>query len=888
VVKVEDGVAIGIEPNYDLAPKHHSGGRICSNAYGLIEKLYNPHRVKSPLLRQNPKKGRDENPEWKEISWDEALDILADKLRRVKDKGGIDGDGYPRIALTLGGAGSPEGHFGLLPTFLSTMFRWVGPMDFTIGTGQGIKCYHSEHVYQEFWHRAFMAIADLPRTKYILSFGHNDNASSGVGAWRQAQAREEGLKMVKVEPHLSVSGANADRVIFIKPKTDALFLFSMIHVILYEKDRREVCDLEFLKKMTNSPYLIGPNGYYMRDKETEKPLIWDSIDGKPKTYDDLSIKDFALEGEYDVSGMEKGPDEKTWEHEAIKCKPSFQLLIETVGEYIPESTERICDIPAGTIREVTEEFLENASLGAKIEIDGERLPYRAVAIELGKTVNNGHGGYETCWARTVLLMLVGALEVPGGVVGPGSRLNPPYHMRWISVKPGPDGFMLQNLNPTEKGKWPPEVMFRGPFTALTPLVGNQGWASGIAPFTLAWMFMDNPPKNWPKPSPPDVWLIYRANPVRTQWDPEVMERLIKKFSFIVHSTYVIDETSWYADLILPDHTDLEGLQLTAVFSKHWYSLWDHYGYILKQPVVEPVYNTMDATDIIVMLMDKLGLRKEFNSRVNRGSGTGVPLSSENYDFRLEEDKKYRPEEIWDRICKAATAMLSNGKEIYGLDWFKKNNIYLKKYPVLEKYMYYVLKKKGLRFEMPYQERIKRIGEELRDRLHERGIDWWEKQLEEYKSLPYAKDFSEEWDKFYRKIGEDLKKYDIWLICSRTLNLAWTSNVSNPKMLDTAMRALDFGGVVINSKAAEERGIEHEDVVIIESPFGRRESKVIVREGQRPDVALLVGQLGQWKTPYAKDLLVPNANDFMKLDLDLLDAGGSGCDLARVRIYKEDE
>ncbi|MFQ5918185.1 MAG: molybdopterin dinucleotide binding domain-containing protein, partial [Candidatus Binatia bacterium] len=642
--------------------------------------------------------------------------------------------------------------------------------------------------------------------------------------------------------------------------------------------------MEFIKKMTNSPYLIGPKGYYMRDKKTGKPLIWDSVDERAKTFDDPSTKDLALEGEYKVSGIEKGPDEKTWKHKGAKCVPSFQLLIEAVKEYTPEFAEKICGVPASTIREVTEEYLENAMVGATMEINGEKLPYRPVAIELGKTVNNGPGGYETCWARTVLLMLVGALEVPGGAIGPGSRLNPPYHMRWLGVKPGPDGFMLQNLNPTDKESWPPKVMFRGPHTALTPLIGNRGWASGIAPFTLAWMFMDNPPKNWPKPSPPDVWIAYRANPLRTHWEPELVERVVKKFPFIVHFTYVIDETSWYADLILPDHTDLEGFQLTALFSHHWYSTWDYYGYILKQPVVKPVHSTMAMADIIVELVDRLGLLQQFNSRLNKGSGTGIPLSGKGYDFSLEENRKYRSEEILDRICKAATAMLSDGKEIHDLDWFKKNSIYIKRYPGLKKYMYYVLKE-GLRFEIPYQEMIKRVGGELGNRLHERGIKWWDKQLKEYTALPRAMDFSEEWNKFYKKIGKNPEKYDMWLISSRSSNLLWTGNVSNPKMLDIAGEALDFGGVVMNSKAARERGIKNGDVVIVESPFGKKKSEAILREGQRPDVALLIGQLGQWKVPHAKDLNVPNVDDFVGLDLDILDAGGSSCDLAKVKISK---
>ncbi|MEM3072424.1 MAG: molybdopterin-dependent oxidoreductase [Candidatus Bathyarchaeia archaeon] len=885
LVKVEDGFAVGVEPNYALASKHHSGGRVCSNAYGLIEKLYNPHRVKTPLLRTNPNKGGNEDPGWKEISWGEALDILADRFRKVKEKGGVDENGYPRMALTLGAAGTPEGHFGLLPTFLSTMFRWVGPMDLTIGTGQGVKCYHSEHVYGEFWHRAFMVVADLPRTRYLISFGHNDVGSDGVTAWRLAQAKEDGLKIVKVEPHLSASAAFADKVVFIKPKTDAMFLFSMIHVILHENNWREVCDLEFLKKITNSPYLIGPNGYYIRDVETRKPLVWDPGDVRAKRHDDPSIKDYALEGKFEVGGVEVGPNGEVWEHETVECKPSFQLLMAHVKEYTPEYAEKVCEIPKGTVRDVTKEFLENACVGMMVEVNGEKLPYRPVAIELGKTVNNGPGGYETCWARTVLLSLVGALEVPGGAIGSGSRLNPPYEMRWMSVEPGPDGFMLQNLNPTGKEEWPPKVMFRGPFTALCPIMGSRGWASGIAPFTLAWMFMDETPEGWPNPSPPDIWIIYRANPLRTQWDPGLMERVVKKCPFITHITYIIDETSWYADLILPDHTDLEGYQLTPIFSKHWYSLWDHYGYILKQPVVKPIHNTMDMTDIIVELMDRLGLLVEFNSRVNRGSGTGIPLAGGNYDFRLKEDEKHGSEEIWDRICKAATAMLSDGKETYGLDWFKKNSIYLKPYPKPEKYLYYVLKKKGLRFEVPYQESVKKVGAALKNRLHERGIKWWDRQLEEYQALPRAKDFSKLWDEYYLKIGVNPEDFDMWLIASRSPNLVWTGNVSNRRMLKAAARALDFGGVVINREAAGERGIEHGDAVIVESPFGKKKSRVIVREGQRPDVALLVGQLGQWVAPYAKDVPAPNVSDFVKLDLDILDAGGSSCDLTRVRIYK---
>ena len=83
-----------------------------------------------------------------------------------------------------------------------------GPVDQGIGSGQGVKCYHSEHLYGEFWHRAFTVAADIPRCDLVLSFGYNGDASGGVtGVFRHAEARVRGLQWVQLEPHLSVTGA---------------------------------------------------------------------------------------------------------------------------------------------------------------------------------------------------------------------------------------------------------------------------------------------------------------------------------------------------------------------------------------------------------------------------------------------------------------------------------------------------------------------------------------------------------------------------------------------------------------------------------------------------------------------------------------------------------
>ena len=115
----------------------------------------------------------------------------------------------------------------------------------SFGSGQGVKCYHSEHLYGELWHRGFTVSPDTPLCEYLVSFGANVEASGGVcGVKRHADARKRGMKRVQIEPHLSVTGACSAEWVPIKPKTDSAFLFAMIHVFLHEL-AREKLDLPF-------------------------------------------------------------------------------------------------------------------------------------------------------------------------------------------------------------------------------------------------------------------------------------------------------------------------------------------------------------------------------------------------------------------------------------------------------------------------------------------------------------------------------------------------------------------------------------------------------------------------------------------------------------------
>jgi phenylacetyl-CoA:acceptor oxidoreductase len=882
-VEVEDGVATRITPNFTFHDEHPAEGRVCVKAFGLIQKMYNPNRIKRPVKRGNPHKGLDADPQWIEIDWDEALDLVAEKLRAIRQTGLLDASGNPRLALTLGQGGVAPGHLG---TFAAFMSAW-GPLDQTIGGGQGIKCYHSEHLYGEFWHRAFIVVSDTPLCQYVISMGKNGMASSGVtGVWRHAEAKARGMKRVQVEPHLSITGAFADTWIPIKPKTDAAFLFSLIHLILHEHDWRAVCDVPFLKLRTNAPYLVGPHGYFLRHPESRKPLVWDAGRHGSAAFDDAAMEDFALSGAYTAGGIEVGPDEQIWQHEAVTVHPSFQLLINHVRDYTPEWAGQVCGVAPEQIRTVAKDYLDHAHIGATITIDGREYPYRPVAITLGKTVCNGWGGYEACWSRTVLASLVGALEVPGGIVGSGIKLNRPAHDRFLTVRPGPDGFMVGALNRTDREHWQTPHN-RSAYQSLVPLLGDSPWAPALGPAHLPWLFMNQTPKNWPKQSFPDVWINIRCNPAISHWGTDVITEKLARLPFTVCFGYTFDETNWFADVILPESSDLESLQLFRVGSTQPVEqYWKHKGWALKQPVVEqPVYDTMDFTDITTRLASKVGILAEYNEAINNGRGAGVSLRKYYPEGVLEPDRAYSVEDIWDRQCKAVTLEASEGQEMHDLAWYKEHGAYLVPFPQGHWYLHTVMEDKGLRYELPYQEQLVRMGRELGNRLHEQGVEWWDAQLAEYTALPPWKDFPHIWDAIAREVGKDPRDYGMWMLTTRSMQYAWGSTVSLPILADVAANVKTHFGVVLNTRTATELGILEGDDIWIESPLNKAKGRAVLRHGIRPEVILATQQFGHWVTPVAKDLATPNLNKLLNFSLSLTDATGSGADLVPVRVYK---
>ena len=816
-VRVEDGVAVGIEPDLRAEGEHPGCGRACVKAYGLVEKTYNPHRVLTPMRRTNPNKGRGEEPGFVPVSWDEALDAIASRLRAIAAAGKLDASGYPKLAASFGGGGTPQSYMGTFPAFLAA---W-GPVDFGFGSGQGVKCYHSEHLYGELWHRAFTVSPDTPSCRYVISCGSNTEASGGVaGVRRHADARVRGLHRVQVEPHLSVTGACSAEWVPIRPKTDAAFLFALIHVLLHEQPRDRL-DLDFLRHRTASPYLVGPHGTYLRDPSSAKPLLFDRRTGRAVPFDTPDT-DPALEGEYAADAVETGADGERLAAGRLAGIPAFSRLVAHLRPCTPAWAARVCDIKETAIRRIAGEFLAAACVGQTTVVDGVTLPFRPVAVTLGKTVNNGWGGYECCWARTVLASLVGALEVPGGTVGTTVRLNRPLSGRIASVVPGADGFMAYPMNPTDAQHWSARPNIRNAYRTLVPLASNGAWSQALGPTHLAWMFLDATPEGLPEVTFPEMWFLYRTNPAISFWDTARIAGRMARFPFTVAFAYTHDESNHMADLLLPECTDLEGLQLIAIGgTKYVEQFWEREGFALRQPAVAPRGEARDFTAIATDLAVRTGLLEGYNRAINKGAAgvnlAGVSADGEGWDFSLDVDMAHDVEAIWDAVCRAASAELTDGAASDGLDWYRTHGWRTRPFSRLAWYLEPELRRQGLRFELPYQERLHRIGQELGRRLHEKGMRWWDAQLAEYQALPPWKDFPALWEASITAQGGRAEDHPFWLVTARSMQYAWGANAGLPFMRELSRNVGGHGGVVMNATAAARLGIAEGDLVEVRTP-----------------------------------------------------------------------
>ncbi|MEE8448582.1 MAG: molybdopterin-dependent oxidoreductase, partial [Thermodesulfobacteriota bacterium] len=513
-VQVLDGTVVGIEGD---PANPHNQGKLCAKGRAGIASLYDPYRVRTPLKRTNPNKGIGVDPGWQEITWEEALATVADKLKKIRQDD-------PR-KLVIGGL---DFHFSFIGAWFASAFGtpnvWKGGADYYCGNGL--------HPITYLTLASFFAEPDLDNCNYCMPIGSQLgfmlNTNAVTLAKKMAEARSRGLKVVAVDPVGSNAAAKADEWVPIRPGTDSAFVLSMINVLVNELG---IYDRDFLKTHTNAPYLVGADGRYVRDARSGKPLIWDEATGEAQPFDSPLLKAAALEGERVINGQ--------------ACRPAFELFKKHLGKYAPERTEEITTVPAATVRRLAREFGQAARVGSTIIIDGKELPFRPVAATWNRGIAH-KGCMMTGQAIQLLNMVVGALDVVGGLMGT-NPVGP-----WWKPKQGPDGLIVPaDMHLILESAFPARPVAQPETLELRELFPVASYSSPMLEESML------KPDKFGLNYQPEMLILIHSNVMMSTADPKRMVEVLKKFPYIVSFALQLDETVELADLVLPDTHYLE-------------------------------------------------------------------------------------------------------------------------------------------------------------------------------------------------------------------------------------------------------------------------------------------------------------------------------------------
>ncbi|MBI2539075.1 MAG: molybdopterin-dependent oxidoreductase, partial [Deltaproteobacteria bacterium] len=272
LARKKNGVLVKIEGDPGCPA---SEGHLCPKGQAGLIGVYDPSRVKAPLIRTNPQKGIGVDPKWQEISWETALKILTDKLTKVREKDprGLVVSSFDQIA------GSYFIRPAWAPAFGTPNSDWVG----------------------------YFCGNYLHASNYAILLGNQQGFMAGlnanVTARKMADARRRGMRVVTVDPVGTNAAAKADEWVPIRPGTDGAFILSLINVLLNELN---CYDRDFLSRRTNAAYLVGEDGSYLKEGRDGKPLVWDLRSQGAVPFDESNIEP-ALEGLFTAGGEKCQP-----------------------------------------------------------------------------------------------------------------------------------------------------------------------------------------------------------------------------------------------------------------------------------------------------------------------------------------------------------------------------------------------------------------------------------------------------------------------------------------------------------------------------------------------------------------------------------------------------
>lgn len=198
-----------------------SRGHICPKALGLKDVYLDKNRLKQPVRRTETG--------WETISWNEAFEEVASKLKSIQVQYGKDAVGIYQ--------GNPSVHNSGTLLSAPAFLRALGSKNRFSATSADQLPHHFVSALM-FGHPLLLPVPDIDRTDFMLIIGGNPLASNGSMmtvpdvANRLKAIQKRGGKFVVIDPRKTETAKIADQHIFIKPATDVYLLMAVLNEIL--------------------------------------------------------------------------------------------------------------------------------------------------------------------------------------------------------------------------------------------------------------------------------------------------------------------------------------------------------------------------------------------------------------------------------------------------------------------------------------------------------------------------------------------------------------------------------------------------------------------------------------------------------------------------------
>ncbi len=348
--RVKDDKIHGIVPGN--MPGRDDYANACLRGMALGQKTQNEdERIMYPMKRT----GERGLGEFERISWEQAIEEIAEKLEETKGKYGAKSCGFYSFTGNLAKL-SWEASTRFAGTYGGTTFDIEGIMG-DHGASMGMKLAFGQQ-------RGAHDTRDYMNSKLIILWGRNV-ADSHTSEYRYlVKARENGAKIVVIDPRLCSSCAIADQWIPIKAQTDPALALGMMNIII----SKDLHAKDWLVANSVAPFLVKESdGSYLMDGENW--LVWDEGSNSAQAYNDEGVSG-TLSGTFMVNGEE--------------CRTAFDHLVDEVSKYTLEYTSEITGLSQELIESFALEYIEAQPAGIRMGQGMQRVwnshsPFRTVA-----------------------------------------------------------------------------------------------------------------------------------------------------------------------------------------------------------------------------------------------------------------------------------------------------------------------------------------------------------------------------------------------------------------------------------------------------------------------------------------------------------------------------